>query len=63
MAHGLRDAVGPFGLDQADGEASESGDVLGAMAGADAATVLVVVPVEDIVTAVLDAPVAAVDLE
>jgi hypothetical protein len=33
------------------------------MAGADAATVLVVVPVEDIVTAVLDAPVAAVDLE
>lgn len=63
LPHGLRDAVGAFGLDQADGEAAESGDVLGAMAGADAATVLVVVPVEDVVTAVLDTPMAAIHLE
>ena len=63
LAHGLRHAADAFGLDQTDGKAPESGDVFGAVAGADAAAVFVIVPVEDVVTATLDAPMAAIHLE
>ena len=63
LAHFLSDAFHALGLDQTDGEAAQAGDVLGAVAGADAAAVLVIVPIEDVVAAVFDGPVAAVDLE
>ena len=48
------------GFDELDGEASQAGGVFGAVAGADAATVLVEGPVEAMVGGVFDAPVAAV---
>ena len=48
LAHFLSDAAHALGLDQTDGEAAQAGDVLGAVAGADAAAVLVVVPIEDV---------------
>ncbi len=51
-----------FGADETDGEATESGDVLGAVSGADAATVFVPRAVEDVVGA-FDDPVAAVESE
>ena len=63
MAYFLGDAAHALGLDQTDGEAAQPGDVLRAVAGADAAAVLVVVPIEDVVAAVFDGPVAPVDFE
>jgi len=63
LAHFLSDAAHALGLDHTDGEAAQAADVLGAVAGADAAAVLVVVPIEDVVAAVFDGPVATVDLE
>ena len=54
------DTAQPFGFDDTDGEASQAGDILRAVAGADAAAVLIIVPVEDIMAAVFDAPVATV---
>jgi len=63
LAHFLSDAAHALGLDQTDGEAAQAGDVLGAVAGADAATVLVIVPIEDIMAAILDGLVAAVNFK
>ena len=57
------DTACSFGFDDTDGEASQAGDVFRAIASADAATVLIIVPVEDIMTAVFDAPVATVGSE
>ena len=47
----------------ADGEAAQAGDVLGAVTGANAATILIEVPVDDIVATVFDGPMAAIDFE
>ena len=63
LAHFLGDALHALGLDYADGEAAQAGNVLGAVAGADAAAVLIVVPVEDVMATVFDRPVTAVDLK
>ena len=60
-AHGRGDAVG-FGANDADGEASQAGGVLGAVAGSDAAAVLVPAAVEDVMGG-LDGPVSAVQRE
>ena len=60
-AHGRGDAVG-FGAYDADGEASQAGGVLGAVAGSDAAAVLVPAAVEDVMGG-LDGPVPAVQRE
>ena len=60
-AHGLGDSE-PARLDDADGEASQPGHVLRAVAGADAAAVLVEAPVEDVVHR-LDAPVSTIEGE
>ena len=63
LAHFLSDAAHALGLDQTDGEAAQAGHVFRAIAGTDAAAVLVVVPVQDVVAAVFDGPVAPVDLK
>ena len=60
-AHGGGDAVG-FGANDADGEASQAGGVLGAVAGSDATAVLVPAAVEDVMGG-LDGPVPAVRRE
>jgi hypothetical protein len=48
------------GLEDADGKASQAGDVFGAEAGSDLAAILIVVPVDDVMNA-FDAPMPAVD--
>ena len=63
LAHFLCDTAHLFGFDNADSEASQAGDVFWAKARADAAAVLIIVPVEDIVAAVFNAPVVAVDFQ
>ena len=52
-----------FGFDDANGETPESGDVFRAVASAYAAAIFIVVPIDNIVAAVLDAPVTAVDVK
>src|SRR5208282_4901319 len=59
----LGDAARPAGFDDADGEAAEAGDIFRAVAHADAAAVLVKVPIENVVATVFDDPVPAVNLE
>ena len=54
------DAARSFGLDDADGETAQPGNVFRAIARAYAAAVLVIVPVENVMATVFDAPVATV---
>ena len=61
--HFLRHTVHTLGFDDTDGKASEAADVFRAMTGSYPATVLVENPVDDIMTAILDAPVPPVCLE
>ncbi len=63
MSHGLGGAADTLGFDEADGKAAQAGHVFGAVAGADTTAILVVGPVEDVVAAVFDDPVCAVDLQ
>ena len=63
LPHLLRHTVHTFGFDDADGEAAQAGDVLWAVTGSDPAPVFVKVPVDDVMTAILDAPVGSVCLE
>ena len=61
LSHSLWDTADPFGFDEADGETSESGDVFWPIAGAYTAAVFIKVPIQYIVAAVLDSPMAAVN--
>ena len=66
FAHHRGDGLRGFleGLEDAHREAAQPGDVLWAVAGADAdaAAILIVVPVDDVMDA-FDAPMAAIDRE
>ncbi len=63
LPHLLRHIGHAFGFDDTDGKASEAGDVFRAVPGSYPATVFVEVPVDDVMAAVLDAPVAPVCLQ
>jgi hypothetical protein len=56
----LCDAAGSFGLDDAYGKTSQPGHVFRAIARADAAAVFIIVPIENVMAAVFDTPVAPV---
>ena len=56
----MRDAAYAFGFDDANSESPQSGDVFWAVTSTYAAAVFVIVPIDNVMTAVLDAPVAAV---
>ena len=62
LSHFLGDAEHPAGVDHADGEAAQT-IVFRAVAHPALAAVLVKVPIENVVTAVLDGPVPTVNLE
>ena len=64
MAHHRGDGVAGFlkGLENTHGEAAKTGDVLRAEASPDAAAVLVIVPVDDVMDA-FNGPMAAVDFQ
>jgi len=51
-----RAAADLFGFNNADGKAPETCDIFRAMAFADAASVLIVIPVKDVMATVFDAP-------
>ena len=63
MPHLLGDIPYALRLDDADGKSSESGDVLRAVAHAYPALIFIIVPVEDVVAAVLNGPVTTVYYE
>jgi len=56
----LRDIAYAFGFDDANGESSQSSDVFWAVTSSYAAAVFVIVPIDNVMTAVFDAPVATV---
>lgn len=62
LPHFLRGAGGCFFAlnDYSGGKASEPADVLRTVSGANAAAIFIVIPVDDIMAAVFDAPVAAI---
>lgn len=63
LAHFLSDTAHPFAFDEAHGESSQACHILRTMACADTAAVFIVIPVDDVMTAVLDVPVPAVILQ
>ena len=60
LSHFLRDAAYPFGFDDANGKASQARDIFRTIASFYPAAVFVIVPIDNVMTAVFDAPVAAV---
>ena len=56
----MGDAAYAFGFDEANGESAQSRDVFWAVTSAYATAVFVIVPIDNVMTAVFDAPVAAV---
>ena len=63
LPHLLRHTVHTFGFNDADGKAAQAGDVLWAVIGSDPAPVFVKVPVNDIMTAILNTPINSICLE
>ena len=63
LSHFLSNAPYALGFDDSDGESAKSGDVFGAVARAYATSIFIVVPIDDVVTAILDGPVTSVDRE
>ena len=47
-----------FGFDDANGESPEAGDIFWPITGAYAAAVFIIVPIDNVMAAVFDAPVA-----
>ena len=60
VSHLLRDIGDAFGFDEPNREPSEPRDIFGPMLRADTASVLIEVPVKNIVAAILDAPMAPI---
>ena len=56
----MRDATNASGFDDADGESPQSSDVFRAVTSAYAAAVFVIVPIDNVMTTIFDAPVATV---
>ena len=56
----MRDVADAFGFDDTNGESAQSGDIFWTVTSAYAAAVLIIVPIDNVMTAVFDAPVAAV---
>ena len=63
LAHFLRNVEYAFGFDDANGKPSEPGDVLRTKALTDPAAILIVVPIEDVMAAILNAPMASICAE
>ena len=63
VPHCLRHGFRSLGFDETDDEATQTGDVFRAVTGSYAAAVVIKVPIEEVMAAILDAPMAAVGLE
>ena len=63
MSHFLGYAAYPFGLDDSNGESAEPGDVFRTVAYPYPTAILIIVPINDVMAAVLNSPVLTVDLE
>lgn len=61
LSHFLSNAASACGFDERNGETPQPGDVFRAISSANPAAVLVVVPVDDVMATVFDAPVPSVD--
>ena len=57
------DAAGLLGFDDPDGESAHPCDIFRAVACSDSTPVFIVVPIDDVMTAILDRPMATVNVE
>ena len=60
LSHFPRDAAYVFGFDDSNGKPSEPGDVLRAIAFAYPASIFIIVPIKDVVAAILNAPMLSI---
>jgi len=60
LSHFLGNAPWLFCFDEGDGKTAEPGDVFRAVSGAYPASIFVIVPIDDVMATVFDAPVATV---
>jgi len=60
LTHCLCDATNTLGLDNSDGESTESRDVFRTVASAYPASIFIIVPINDVVTAIFNAPMATI---
>ena len=60
LSHFLRDAAHTFGFDDANSKTAQSGNVFRTMSGAYPTAVFVIVPIDNVMAAVFDGPMAAV---
>ena len=63
LPHFVRHTFYTLGFHDTDGEASKAGDIFWAVTGAYPTSVFIIIPVDDVVTAIFDAPVASVCFE
>jgi hypothetical protein len=63
LTHFLGNIARIFGLDDANGEAAKPSDIFRAVTYAYSAAILVVVPVKNVMTAVLNSLMSAIDLK
>ena len=60
LPHFLSYTTNAFGFDDTDGESPQSGNIFRSVTGAYAAAVFIIVPIDDVMAAVFNAPVAAI---
>ena len=63
LSHFLCDATYAFGFDDSNSKAPESGHIFWAVAGAYPTAIFIVVPIDDVVAAILDTPMGAVNVK
>jgi len=60
LAHFLGDTTSPFGFNNSDSETAETGHIFWTVTGTYAGAIFIVVPIDNIVAAIFNTPVAAV---
>ena len=61
LSHFLSNTASAFGFNERDGETPQPGDVFGAISGMNAAAIFVIIPVDNVMATVFDAPVPPID--
>jgi hypothetical protein len=63
LSHFLCYTAYAFGFDGSDGESPESSDIFRAITGADQTAIFIVIPIDDVMAAILDGPVATINVK
>lgn len=61
LSHFLSNTASAYGLDKRNSETPQPGDVFRPMPGANTAAVFIIIPIDDVMAAIFNAPVSAID--